>query len=107
MNHRAVTCALSGVNNILSISSGPALLTNSALLVVWSGQNISTWCTVCVGHLQPQFKSIPGTFINASHPFSPITSVQSRNSADAWCFSISEYNFRVLYSQADFSVMNK
>ena len=104
MNHRAVACAFSSVDNILSISSGPALLTNSALLAVWSRQNISMWCTVCVGHPQPQFGSILGTFINVSHLFSPSTSVLSRNRADAWCFSISEYSFRVLCVQGVFHV---
>src|SRR6266480_7986788 len=59
---------------------------------------------VCVVHPHLHFILIPGIFIDASHPFSPITSVQSRNSADAWCFSISEYNFRVLCSQGVFHV---
>src|SRR6266480_2212083 len=57
-----------------------------------------------VAHPHPHFASIPGTFIDASHPFSPITSVRSRNKADAWCFGKSEYNFRVLCSQGVFHV---
>ena len=103
-NHRAVACAFSGVNSSLPIPSVPVLLTRSALPAVYSGQNASTCCTVCIVHPHPHFASIPGTFIDASHPFSPITSVQSRNSADAWCFSISEYNFKVLCSQGVFHV---
>src|SRR5436190_20888264 len=102
MNYRAVACTLSSVDNILSISSGPALLTNSALLAVWSRQNISMWCTVCVGHPQPQFGSILGTFINVSHPFSPSTLVLSRNNTDTWCFGVSKYSFRGLYIQGFF-----
>ena len=56
-------------------------------------------------HLHAHLASIPGTFIAVSHPFSPNTSVLSRNSADAWCFGISEYNFRVLYVQGVFHVV--
>ena len=103
-NHRAVACAFSGVDSSLPIPSVPVLLTRSALPAVYSGQNASTCYTVCVVHPHPHFASIPGTFIDASHPFSPITSVRSRNSADAWCFGISEYNFRVLCSQGVFHV---
>ena len=58
-----------------------------------------------MGHPQPQFGSIPGTFIDASHPFSPSTSVLSRNNADAWCFSVSEYSFRGLCVQGVFHVV--
>ncbi len=104
-NHRAVTCALSSIDNILSISSGPALLTSWALLAVWSGQNISTCCTVCLCHPHAHLSSIPGIFITVSHPFSPNTSILSRNSADAWCFGISEYNFRVFYVQGVFHII--
>src|SRR5213078_2491821 len=57
-----------------------------------------------VSHPQPQVRLIPGTFIAASHPFSPNTSVRSRNRADAWCFGISEYSFRVLCVQCVFHV---
>src|SRR6266480_404268 len=80
MNHRAVTCAFSGVDSSLPIPLVPVLLTRSALPAVYSGQNASTCYTVCVVHPHPHFALIPGTFINVSHPFSPITSVQSRNS---------------------------
>ncbi len=104
MNHRAVTCAFSGVNNILHISLESVLLTRSALLAVWSGQNISTWCTIYISYPQLQVQLIPGTFIDVSHPFSPNTSVLSRNRADAWCFGISEYSFKVLYIQGIFHV---
>ncbi len=106
INHWAVACAFSGVDSSLPIPSVPVLLTRSALPAVYSGQNASTCCTVCVVHPHPHFASIPGTFIDASHQFSPITSVRSRNSADAWCFGISEYNFRVLCSpQSSSSIM--
>ena len=72
---------------------------------MWSGQNISTCCSVCVGHPHAQLALIPGIFIDASHPFSPNTSVLSRKRADAWCFGISEYNFRVLCVQGVFHVV--
>src|SRR6266480_1343515 len=104
MNHRAVACAFSGVDSILPTSSVPVLLTRSALSAVYSGQINSTCCTVCVVHPHPHSALIPGTFIDASHPFSPITSVRSRNNAEAWCFGMSEYNTRVLCSQGVFHV---
>ena len=99
MNHRAVACAFSGVDSVLPMPLVPILLTSSALLAVCSGHSASTCCTVCVVHPHPHSALIPGTFIDASHPFSPITSVRSKKRAEAWCFGISEYNFRVLCSQ--------
>ena len=96
IGHFAAVCRPLLVESIWVILFVPALVNNWSLSVRWL-QKSSTWRTDCVGHPQVQYGVVFGTWMLASHAFSPRISVHSKNAAVDSAFVCPLYRGRVAF----------
>ena len=104
ISHCVAACKPLLVESIWVISLVHALASSWSLAVRWL-QKSSTWRTVCVGHPHVQCGVISGTWMLASHVFSPRISVRSRKAAVDSAFDCPSYRGRVAVVHGVFHVV--